>query len=224
MAPTPKPDNPLDRRIAIMNHYESGIFVGQKSAEEIRWEVGGTVASISVALTALGFKTAERRKTRRIPTGQGRKTRVVTTPRKYAPPDNLDWPVKARLERQIRAQGASVRVTKNAFMHSAKVTESEMQQALGLLVAESQSAGARGALKKAVSTVKADQEAKIGEERRQLELERERLADENKYGRDAYWAKSLGESPDTARIVLYARGEGIIRALALRNPRQNFPG
>ena len=221
MAPTAKPDNPLDRRIAIMNHYESGIFVGRKSAEEIRWEVGGTVTSISLALKELGFTIAEPRKTRRVPTGQGRKTLRVHTPRKYAPPENLDWPAKARLERQIRAQGASVRVTQNAFLHSAKVTESEMQQALGLLVHDGVSAGARGALKKAVSAVKADQEAKIGEERRQLELERERLEDENKHGRDAYWAKSLGESPDTARIVLYARGEGLIRALARRNPRQN---
>lgn len=200
-ATTTKPDNPLDRRIAIMTWYERGMFLGAKSAEEIKDALGGTPRSVTVALRELGFTVAERRKTRRVPTGQGRKTRLVNIPRKWAPPSNLNWPAKARLERQIRLAGASPRAVKNAFRHTAAVSESEMEQALGLLVKDGTPASAPGALKKAVAAIKAEQEAEIAEERRQRE-----------YGRDPDLAEALRESPDMPRKALLTRAAGMVRA------------
>lgn len=210
-----RPDNPLDRRIAIMHHYEQGLFVGAKTAEDIRTELGGTARSISNALSSLGFTTAERSKVKRVKTGQGRRTRLVRTPARYAPPANLDWPAQARLERQIRQAGASVYATQKAFQ-SANVPPAVMEKALGRLIYDATPVNARGAIKKAVNLELAAQDA-------QLAAERKQQADENAYGLDAYWAEALGEKPDTARTVLYGRTTGIIRALARRNPRQNLP-
>lgn len=195
-----KPDNPLDRRIAIMIYYEKGYFIGSKSAEEIRDELGGNINSISRALKELGFTIAEKRKEKRVKTGQGRKSRKVVTHRKWAPPPGLAWPVLSQLQRQIRMQGASPQAVKRAFTN-ADVPASVMEQALGQLVLEGKTAGTKGALKKSVSAVIAEQAAQK-EETQRLE----------EYGRDPYWAEVLRESPDLPRKALRTRTDGLIRA------------
>ena len=162
-ATTAKPDNPLDRRIAIMNYYDRGAFIGAKSAEEIRNELGGTSRSVSIALRELGFSIAERRKSRRVPTGQGRKTKQVVIPRKWAPPADLDWPARARLERQIRAAGASVYATKAAF-GSATPPLPVVEQAIGQLVGDEIPINARGALRKAINSIISEREDLVAEE------------------------------------------------------------
>ena len=43
---TQKPDNPLDRRLSIMDLYDSGVLIGPKSVEEIVQYVGGTTRGL----------------------------------------------------------------------------------------------------------------------------------------------------------------------------------
>ena len=108
----------LYRRVAIMDAYENGTVKGNQSAVDLVDMIGGTPRSVSVALKELGFTIAERSNIRRVRTGEGRKTRLVRIPRKWAPPSNLDWPAKARLERQIVKEGIqparSLRATRKA--------------------------------------------------------------------------------------------------------------
>lgn len=199
-----KPANPLDRQIAIMNYYERGYFIGPKSAEEIRDELGGTTRGVTANLKALGFTIVAKRRMTRERTGEGRKTRIIHHPRRWGPPTDLAWPLLNQLQRQLRAQGCSPQAVKRAF-NNAVIPPSIMEQALGQLVAEGKPANGRGAIKKAVSAVIAERET--------LVVAKQRQEDFDQYvAPDPYWAESLRESPDASRRALYARTEGLIRA------------
>ena len=66
-----KPDNPLDRRIAIMDLFDTGEY-GPCTAQEMVDLVGGTPRGMAAALNDLGFTIAKRESTKRVPTGKGR--------------------------------------------------------------------------------------------------------------------------------------------------------
>ena len=81
---TPKPDNPLDRRMAIMALFDSGEMHGPCTVEDVKTHVGGTTMGVTWALRTLGFTIARRESTRREPTGNGRRTKKVKIPREWA--------------------------------------------------------------------------------------------------------------------------------------------
>lgn len=58
---TNKPDNPTDRKIAIMDLYDSGLFLGPCSVEEMQKRIGCTSQGVTRSLRDLGFTIATRR-------------------------------------------------------------------------------------------------------------------------------------------------------------------
>ena len=120
------PDNGLDRRIAIMDAYDAGRFIGAKTADEIAREIGGTARNISVALKALGFRVSDERRSRWVPVKRGGDTRVVTTARKWRRP--YRWPAQAELERKLRRDGKSLADTKRYAKMTELQAEMQMQR------------------------------------------------------------------------------------------------
>ena len=51
----PKSDNPLDRRLAIMDLFDRGEVSGSCTVDQLVQMVGGTARGIGVALKDLGF-------------------------------------------------------------------------------------------------------------------------------------------------------------------------
>ena len=107
-----KPDNPLDRWIAIMDLFDSGELSGLYTVAEIIERVGGTTQGVTRALRDMGFTIAMRESTRREPTGHGRRTRKVKIPRQWARP--TQWPELLELQRRLRKMGMSVSAVKDA--------------------------------------------------------------------------------------------------------------
>ena len=190
---TPKPKTPLDRRIAIMDMYDAGAFIGPKSAEDLVGELGGTVRGMGVALRELGFRIARRETKRRVRTGQGRRTQVVRTPRTWAPPD--EWTDKAVKQRQLRRQGASPAFCK-AIFQSAPVPLGVLDESMSLLAVDGIPVTRPGALKKAIAQVTAEREAR--------------------YSRDIITtnelAEVLREAPDLPKQFYLNRAAGLLRA------------
>ena len=140
--PSNKPDNPMDRRIAIMELFDSGRFFGTCSVDEMVKRVGSNSPSITRAFTALGFTIARRRSSRRV------KTKIINIPRQYKRPD--EWPIMFVKQRQLRKDGASVGFAKTIF-HSADVPLEIFDQAVGMLIADGIPITRRGALKRAIN-------------------------------------------------------------------------
>jgi hypothetical protein len=107
-----KPDNPLDRRIAIMDLFDSGEFTGPCTAVEMVERVGGTVQGATRALRDLEFTIVRRESVRREKIGIGRRTKAVKIPRQYGRP--LVWPEAFELRRRLRKMGMSAGAAKQA--------------------------------------------------------------------------------------------------------------
>ena len=121
------PDNPIDRRIAIMDLFDSGEWSGSVTAQEIADRLGSRPQSVNRALRQLEFTIARRESTRRERTGQGRRTKVVKIPREWARPSR--WPVLYELQRRLRRMGMSVSSVKNANVST--VPERYVERAIG---------------------------------------------------------------------------------------------
>ena len=121
------PDNAIDRRIAIMDAYDAGDFIGAYTADAIAQRIGGNARSISAALKALGFRVSDERRSRWVPVKRGGDTRVTTSARKWRRP--YKWPPQAELERKFRREGKSLK----DVQRYAKIAElqTEMQRARG---------------------------------------------------------------------------------------------
>ena len=119
------PDNALDRRIAIMDAFDAGRFIGAYTAEDIARTIGGNARSISAALKALGFHVSDERRSRWVSVKRGGDTRVTTTARKWRRP--YKWPPQAELERKFRREGKTLK----DIQRYAKIAElqTEMQRA-----------------------------------------------------------------------------------------------
>ena len=154
--PSKKPDNPTDRRIAIMDLYDSGLFVGICSVEDMVQRFGGTSQGVTRALRALGFTIANRRSKRTELTPKGRKKKVMM-PRKWARP--TEWPDLVSKQRHLRKQGVSVGFAKRIF-NSAAVPMDMFEEALTKLTEEGISVTRRGALKKAIDEVIAERDGR----------------------------------------------------------------
>ncbi len=109
---TSKPDNPLDRRIAIMDLYDSGECHGPCTAQEMAERVGGTVRGVTAAFRDLAFVIARRESRRRIPTGKGNRTRAEKVPRQWGCPNQ--WPASWELRRRLRRMGMSAAAVRQA--------------------------------------------------------------------------------------------------------------
>ena len=194
--PSNKPDNAMDRRIAIMDLFDSGKVFGPCSVEDLVKRVGGTSRGVTGALRALGFEIARRASTRRVPTGKGRRKKKLKIPRQWQRPD--EWPVMLVKQRQLRKDGASVGFARSIF-HSAEVPLDMFDQAMGILIAEGIPITRRGALKKAINDAM-------------------RKRDENfqrNYVPASDLAETLRESPDTPAEAL-KNISGMYRKAAIR--------
>ena len=188
-----RPDNPLDRRIAIMELYDSGEFYGPCTAEEMARFVGGTLRGVAVALKDLGFTTARKASAKRVPTGEGRKTRLERIPRQYARPGL--WPEKWLLRRDLRVLGMSVSAVNRANL--TKVEDRYVEAALNKIVADNPS-GVKDILKTK------------GVYRNELNKVVRASVLDTVPKRDL--AKALGESPDnTTSAGLLGRANGLMR-------------
>ena len=149
--PAKKPENPTDRRIAIMDLYDSGMFLGPCSVDEMQKRVGGTSQGVTRALRDMGFTIASRRSTRTEMSPKGRK-RQVKIPRRWERPK--EWPLLIQKQRHLRKQGTSVGFTKSIFQ-SAAVPMEIFEEALTQLTLNGISVTRRGALRKAINSVMA---------------------------------------------------------------------
>ena len=98
-------DNPVDRRIAIMDLFDSGEWSGSITAQQLASRLGCRARSATIALAQLNFGIARRASTRRERTGHGRRTRKVRVPRQWARPSQ--WPELYELQRRLRRMGMS---------------------------------------------------------------------------------------------------------------------
>ena len=119
-------DNPVDRRIAIMDLFDSGEWSGSITAQQLAGRLGCRARSATIALTQLNFGIAKRASTRRERTGHGRRTRKVRIPREWARPSR--WPELYELQRRLRRMGMSVSAAKNANVTT--VPERFVEQAI----------------------------------------------------------------------------------------------
>ena len=151
-----KPDNPLDRRITIMDLFDAGEWVGPCTAQELVDLVGGTVRGVASALNDLGFTIAKRESTKRIPSGLGRRTKKVKVPRKYARPTK--WPESYELRRRLRKMGMSASSARQSNV--TVVPDRYIEQAIGDVFLNNPGATdaikRRGVYKKALRKVVAD--------------------------------------------------------------------
>ena len=149
-----KPDNPLDRRIAIMELYDSGGFVGQCTGQDIAELLGGTLRGVTAALKDLGFTISRRESTKRVPIGIGRRTKAVRVPREYARPSS--WPESYQLRRRLRKMGMPASSAKQANV--TVVPDRYIEQAIGEVLLNNPTDGIkrRGVYKKALKKVVRD--------------------------------------------------------------------
>ena len=152
---TAKPDNPLDRRIAIMDAFDDGTLTGAQTAQGIADIFGGTARGIAAAFKDLGFAVTRRESTRRVPTGNGKRTKKVKIPREYAKP--AAWPDAWELRRRLRRMGMSASRVKDA--NKTTVPDRYVESAIGEVLLRNPAPDAinrRGAYKKALRQVVAD--------------------------------------------------------------------
>jgi hypothetical protein len=153
--------------------------------------VGGTFQGVTRALRDLEFTIAKRESKRRIPTGQGRRTKKVKIPRQYARP--AEWPQLYELHRRMRKMGMSASATKRANV--AVVPERYIEMAIGEVFLGNpgitDAIKRRGVYKKALNKVVRDGMLDVVSVR---EL-----------------AKALGETPDAVPASLLNRAEGFMR-------------
>ena len=188
-----RPDNPLDRRLAIMELYDTGEFSGVCTAEEMAKFVGGTIRGVAAALKDLGFTTARKPSTRRVPTGEGKKTGKEGIPRQYARPGL--WPERWLLRRDLRVLGMSVSAVSRANL--TKVPDRYVEAALNKIVADNPG-DVLGILKTK------------GVYRNELNKVVRASVLDTVPKRDL--AKALGESPDnTTSAGLLGRANGLMR-------------
>ena len=151
-----KPDNPLDRRIAIMELYDSDGFVGPCTAVDMVEHVGGTTRGVASALADLGFTIAKRESKRRVPTGNGRRTKLERVPRQYARPTK--WPDSYELRRRLRKMGMSASSARQSNV--TVVPDRYIEQAIGEVLLNNPGAKdaikRRGVYKKALRKMVAD--------------------------------------------------------------------
>ena len=198
---TTKPDNPLDRRIAIMELFDSGEMHGSCTVEDIKDHVGGTTMGVTWAVRDLGFTIARRESTRREPTGKGRRTKKVKVPREWARPS--EWPPLYELHRRLRKMGMSASATKLA--NRAVIPERYVEQAISEVFLSNpgtpEAIKRRGVYKKALNKV-----VKNG----MLDTVSVREL-----------AKALGESPDSVPGALLNRVEGLVRVATRQELRES---
>ena len=146
-----KPDNPLDRRIAIMDLFDSGEWVGTCTAQDMAQLVGGTSRGIAAAFKDLGFTIARRESSRRVP-GKGNRKKTERVPRQYGKPGR--WPEAYELRRRLRRMGMSAGAAKEANV--VRVPERYVEQAIGEVLLNNQDKDAikrRGVYKKSLRKV-----------------------------------------------------------------------
>ena len=200
--PSKKPDNPTDRRIAVMDLYDSGRFYGPCTVEDMRSRVGGTSQGVTRALRTLQFTIARRRSIRTVQTPKGRKKKVMV-PRAWERPK--EWPLLLLKQRFLRKQGASVGFVHRIF-NSAAVPMDMFEEALERLDREQISITRRGALKKAIDIAIAERD-----ERYTMNIvPAEDLAEE------------LREAPDMPAPAL-ANMAGMYRRQAIRGANRDRP-
>ncbi len=152
---TPKPDNPIDRRIAIMDAFDAGTLAGAQTAQAVAEIFGGTPRGIVAAFKDLGFTVARRASTRRVPTGNGKRKKTIQIPREYAKP--AAWPDAWELRRRLRRMGMSASRVKDA--NKTTVPDRYVESAIGEVLLSNPAPDAinrRGAYKKALRQVVAD--------------------------------------------------------------------
>ena len=108
------PDNPIDRRIAIMDLFDDGGWTGSVTVQQLAERLGSRPLSINRALRQLEFTISRRESVRRVRTGQGKRTKREKVPREWARPSR--WPALYELQRRLRGMGMSVSAVKNANM------------------------------------------------------------------------------------------------------------
>ena len=197
-----KPDNPLDRRIAIMDLFDSGELSGPYTVAEIIERVGGTNQGVTRALRDMGFTIAKRESARRVPTGHGRRTRLVRIPRQWARP--AQWPELFELQRRLRKMGMSVGAVKDA--NKAVIPERYVEQAIGEVFLNNpgvlDAIKRRGVYKKALKKVVKDGMLNT--------VPVPELAD------------ALGESRDSVPAYLINRAEGFKRVATRQEIREQI--
>ena len=155
MMASTKPDNPLDRRIAIMDLFDAGEWVGSCAAQDLVDLVGGTVRGVASALNDLGFTIAKRESTKRVP-GKGPRKKTVRVPRQYARPTK--WPDSYELRKRLRKMGMSASSARQSNV--TVVPDRCIEQAIGEVFLNNPEAKdaikRRGVYKKALRKVVAD--------------------------------------------------------------------
>lgn len=151
-----RPNNPIDRRIAIMDLFDSGEWSGTATVQQLADRLGSKPQSIQYALRQLAFTIARRESTRREPTGHGRRTRKVKIPREWARPSQ--WPELYELQRRLRRMGMSASSVKNCNVST--VPARYVDQAIGEVFlahpGEPDAVKKRGVYKKALTKVVQD--------------------------------------------------------------------
>ena len=150
-----KPDNPLDRRIAIMELFDNAEVYGAVTVAGIAERVGGTPQGVMRALNDLGFDKSRRASKRRVKTGEGRKSKLVKIPAEWSRPSA--WPQLYELHRRLRKMGMSASSAKRANV--AVVPERYLEMAIGevfLSNPEKDAIKHRGVYRKALNKVVSD--------------------------------------------------------------------
>ena len=146
-----KPDNPLDRRIAIMDMFDSEGWHGSCTAIDMAEMVGGTARGMSAAFRDLGFTITRPERLKRVPTGNGMKTKVERVLSQYTRPTL--WPEFYELRRRLRRMGMSAGSAKHSNV--TVVPDRYIEQAIGevLLNNTGDAIKHRGVYKKALRKV-----------------------------------------------------------------------
>ena len=146
-----RPENPMDRRIAIMELFDTGRLSDTCTVQEIVRIIGGNSQATTPALRTLKFTIARRESTRREPTGHGRRTRKVKIPRQWAPPVE-GWDSRFKREKQLREYGMSPDAIRRAEDYAAHLTD-VLSEAVDDLLAAEVPVASKGRLKRQIQEV-----------------------------------------------------------------------